>query len=94
MDALKSAQSYDVGDSASLAEPPGDRITLIGMWRQALAEQLLTRAPNVAAIAWKRAKLEGGRLDYLPVSREQVERAIAADVAFVAAHPTRTKRGT
>ena len=46
-------------------------------------------APNVAAVAWKRAKLSGGDFPYLPVKPERVERVIADDEAFLAAHPVR-----
>ncbi len=42
-----------------------------------------------AAVAWKRAKFNGGDFLYLPVKPERIERAIADDEAFLAAHPTR-----
>jgi hypothetical protein len=89
VDALESAQRWKVADSASLAEPPGDRMTLIRMWREAIVKQLLTPAPDTREVAWKRAKLEGHSFSHLPVTRERVELAIADDVAFLAAHPTR-----
>jgi hypothetical protein len=52
-----------------------------------------TPAPNVAAVAWKRAKFSGRDFSYLPVKPERVERVIADDVAFLDAHPTRTRKG-
>ena len=55
------------------------------LYREALAEQLLTPIEGKADIAWKRRV----RLGSLPVSKEQVEAAIAADEAFLAAHPVR-----
>jgi hypothetical protein len=88
--ALIFAQKNGVGDSASFpaADSP-DRFPLLDKWREAVAKQLLTPAPSIAAITWKRAKLESGEFPHLPVKKERVERAIADDVAFLAAHPTR-----
>ncbi len=57
-------------------------------------KQLLTPAPNVAAVAWKRAKFSGSDFPYLLVKPERVERVIVDDEAFLAAHPTRIKRGS
>src|SRR5256886_3540745 len=48
-------------------------------------------APDVAAIAWKRAALKSGQHEHTDVKTERVERAIADDVAFLTSHPTRTK---
>lgn len=52
-------------------------------------KQLLTPAPNVAAVVWKRAKLGARDFSHLPTKRERVERMIDDDVAFLAAHPVR-----
>ena len=82
-----------MGDSASLAEPPGDRLTLIRMWREAVVKQLLTPAPDLGAVTWKRAQLAGRSFSHFPIKAPRVEQAIADDVAFLAAHPTRTKKG-
>jgi hypothetical protein len=87
---LKCAQQWGLADSGSF--PPAadeNRISLVEMWREAVVKQLLTPAPNVGAVAWKRAKLSGRDFRYLPVKPDRVERAIADDVAFLAAHPTR-----
>ncbi len=46
-------------------------------------------APNVAAVAWKRAKFSGSDFRYLPVKPDRIERVIADDEAFLAAHPVR-----
>ena len=93
--ALKFAQTCGLADSGSF--PPaanGNRLSLVDTWREAVVKQLLTPAPNVAAVAWKRAKLSGRDFRHLPVKPDRVERAIADDEAFLAAHPTRTKRGS
>jgi hypothetical protein len=43
-------------------------------------------------ITWKRAKLAGRDFSHLPVKAPRIEQAIADDVAFLATHPTRTKK--
>ena len=90
--ALETAQRWEIADSASIPLV-GSRFDLIDKWREAVVKQLITPAPDLAAITWKRAKLAGRGFSHLPITRERVERAIADDVAFLAAHPTRTKKG-
>jgi hypothetical protein len=87
---LEAAQKRGLADSGSF--PPAadeNRFSLVDTWREAVVKQLLTPAPNVAAVAWKRAKLSGRDFSYLPVKPDRVERAIASDLAFLAAHPVR-----
>jgi hypothetical protein len=60
---LQCAQKFGLADSGSF--PPAayeNRSSLVDTWREAVVKQLLTPAPNVAAVAWKRAKLSGGGL--------------------------------
>ena len=87
---LEDAQKRGLADSGSF--PPAadeNRFSLVDTWREAVVKQLLTPAPNVAAVAWKRAKLSGRDFSYLPVKPDRIERAIADDLAFLAAHPVR-----
>ncbi len=87
---LGCAQEWGLADSGCF--PPAseeDRFSLVETWRAAVVRQLLTPAPNVADVAWKRAKLGGHDFPYLPVKPERVERVIADDEAFLAAHPVR-----
>jgi hypothetical protein len=92
---LEIAQQYGIADSASFPSAENEnRSALVDKWRVAVAKKLLTPAPDLGAITWKRAKLKSSDLPYLPVKKERVERAIADDVAFLEAHPTRAKRGT
>jgi hypothetical protein len=87
---LEWAQKRGLADSGSF--PPADdenRYSLVDTWRVAVVKQLLTPAPNVAAVAWKRAKFSGSDFCYFPVKPERVERVIADDEAFLAAHPIR-----
>jgi hypothetical protein len=69
--------------------PTDNRRTLVAQWREALVRQLLTPARCVAAVNWKKAELERGQHRHIGVKSERIERAIADDLAFLAAHPTR-----
>jgi hypothetical protein len=88
--ALELAQDREIADA--LRFPPGDgenRLQLVDTWRAALVKQLLTPAPDIGAVAWKRAQLRAENYRYSGVKPERIERAIADDVAFLEAHPTR-----
>jgi hypothetical protein len=58
-------------------------------YRAALAMQLRTPAPDVAAVKWKRSQKD---LAYIPITEEQVVAAIESDEKFLAAHPTKRPR--
>src|ERR1700736_3378270 len=65
---LEFAQKRGLADSGSF--PPAadeNRFSLADTWREAVVKQLLTPAPNVAAVAWKRARLSGRDFHCLPV---------------------------
>jgi hypothetical protein len=86
---LRTAQKYGIADSASFPSTENEnRYGLVEKWREAVVKKLLTPAADLAAITWKRAKLESSEFPHLPVKKERVERAIADDVAWLAAHPT------
>ena len=87
--ALSSAQSHGIADSRQIALENKSRFAFVDKWREAIAKQLLTPAPDLAAITWKRAKLTSSDFPYVPVKKERVEQAIDDDVAFLATHPTR-----
>lgn len=89
-DAISSAQNHGVAEGD--AHPPhdhGDRWTILANYRQAIAQQMLTPAPDTLAIAWKKAALASGQHEYTDIKAERIERSIADDEAFLAAHPTR-----
>jgi hypothetical protein len=62
---------------------------MVQRWRAALVKQLLIPAPTTAAVNWKQAALARGQHHYTDVKPERIERAIADDLAFLAAHPVR-----
>ncbi|RXT49772.1 hypothetical protein B6S44_23150 [Bosea sp. Tri-44] len=65
------------------------RQKLAAAWRKATADQILTPAPDQAALSWKRSAV---RRRCLPITKEAAEAAICADEAFLAAYPvTRAK---
>jgi hypothetical protein len=55
----------------------------VPVWRQAVALQILTPAPDKAAVTWKR---RAAKKQYLPIDRDTINRAIAADEEWLAAH--------
>jgi hypothetical protein len=66
---------------------------MLGNYRAAIAKQLVLGAPDIAAVAWKKAALKAGDHEYTDVTTQRAERAIAEDTAWLAAHPTkRTKK--
>jgi hypothetical protein len=50
---------------------------------------MLTPAPNAREVAWNRAQLEAEKYTYAGLSAERIKQAIADDVEFLNAHPTR-----
>lgn len=71
------------------AVDPDYRMPILGKYRAALVKQLLTPAWNVASVKWKQMELAAGKHHYTGVEPERIERAIADDLAFLAAHPVR-----
>ena len=89
--AVSWAQRMGVPEAHSHPPDPDDRdrISMVKRWRTALVEQLLTPAPDGRSVKWKQAALASGEHCHIGVKSERIERAIADDEAFLAAHPTR-----
>jgi hypothetical protein len=88
--ALSISQQYGIADSTSFPSAENEnQLGLVDTWREAVAKKLLTPAPDLGAVTWKRATLKSRDFSWLPIKAPRVERAIADDVAFLAAHPTR-----
>jgi hypothetical protein len=88
--AISAAQRQGIREGAD--HPPhiaDDRWTILANWRLSVAAQLMTPAPDTRAIAWKKAALEGKQWQWTDLTKERIERAIADDLAFLAAHPVR-----
>ncbi|MCF6103586.1 hypothetical protein [Mesorhizobium muleiense] len=70
------------------------RMISVDRSRQAVADQIRVPAPDLMAVQWKR---EAAKDRYLPIGKDEVAKLIAADEAFLAAHPItkqpRRKRG-
>jgi hypothetical protein len=63
--------------------------SLVEKWRAAFGMKLLTPAPDAVSIKWKQTVLARDKHRYTGVKSEQIERAIANDLAFLAAHRVR-----
>lgn len=89
--ALSTAQMYNVAD-ANLhpkADFGGKRQEFVDLWRHALVAQMLTPAPDVGAVNWKRAHLRAGDPAFHTLKDGQLQRAIDAAAEWLKAHPTR-----
>jgi hypothetical protein len=87
---LETAQRYGIGDSGSFPPPAhASPFEAVDTWREAVAKRLLTPAPTLADVAWKRAKIKSDEFNRLPITLARAEQIIADDLAFLAAHPTR-----
>jgi hypothetical protein len=89
--AISSAQRMGTPEGRSHSSDPEDRdrMSMVGSWRAALVKQILTPAPAGASVKWKQAALKSGQHEYTDVKPGWIERAIADDLAFLAAHPVR-----
>ena len=88
--ALSLAQQYDVAEAKTYAKSENEQhFVLVGLWRTALVSQMLTPAPDAAAVAWKRAQFRRGEHRYSEVKPELLERSIDSDVRWLNDHPTR-----
>jgi hypothetical protein len=65
---------------------------IVESYRKAIARLFLTPAHRLSDITWKQKALGSGDHTYTDLSSERIEAAIAKDIAFLAAHPTRRKR--
>lgn len=90
-DAAGSAQRHGLAlarDATVLDEV--ERFDLVEKCRRALIEQLLTPAPSVADLAWKRRKVGSlNEFDWVGATPKQVEKALAADETFLRSFPAR-----
>jgi hypothetical protein len=90
--ALQSAQCWNVAGAYSYPQCKDDfesRGAEVSAWRAALMQQMLTPAPDVAAVNWKKVQLRGGQHRFTDIKPERLERAIEADVKWLKAHPSR-----
>jgi hypothetical protein len=52
---------------------------------------MLTPAPDMQSVAWKRAQLKAENHKHTDLTTERIERSIADDVEFLKSHPTRRR---
>jgi hypothetical protein len=73
---------------------PQNHWAMIAKYREAWARLMLTPAPDMSRVAWKRAQLKAQNHKHTDLKAERIERAIVDDVEFLKAHPTRRSRGS
>jgi hypothetical protein len=89
-DALSAAQYAGIKEAADdKGDHRNDRNLSVQKWRDAVAAQMLTPAPDMGAITWKRGQLSDRQWRWTSVTDKQVERAIADDVTWLEQHPTK-----
>jgi hypothetical protein len=76
------------GDSHPVVDP-GDWMPMVTNYRAALVRQLLTPAWDANSVKWKRTTFAKGQHKHTDVNPKKIERSIADDLAWLAAHPTR-----
>jgi hypothetical protein len=93
--AVSWAQRMGIPEAHSHPADPDDRdrMSMVKRWRAALVEQLLTPAPDGRSVKWKQDTLARGDHRYTDVKPERIERAIADDLASLAAYPVRRSNG-
>jgi TPR repeat protein len=90
-DQVSHARRAGVKEAHQHPEPtPEARWEILERYREALGKHLLTPAPDVASVNWKRQYLSK---NYIGVTKELLEKAIADDIAFLDAHPTKRRKG-
>jgi hypothetical protein len=90
--ALACAQSWNVPGAKLYPECKDNdagRGEEVSRWRAALMAQMLTPAPTVGDVEWKRTQLRGGQHKFTDIPEKKLQAAIDADVAWLKAHPTR-----
>jgi hypothetical protein len=92
-DAILIAQKNGIVEtSRHPMETYDNRIPFVRSYRNAEAKQLLTPAPTAALVKWKQRTFAQGQYEFTDVKKEQIEKAIADDLAFLAVHAPRRAR--
>ena len=88
--AISRVQRHDTpeGNLHPIREPK-DYWGLVANYRIAWARLMLTPAPDMRSVTWKRAELKAERHKHTDLKTERIEQAIADDVEFLRAHPAR-----
>jgi hypothetical protein len=95
MDAIKIADRWGFSDKTLQRQNMSyeARWRVLESYREAKRKQILTPAPDAAAVNWKRARLRDPiELGLIDLTKERVEQVIAADMAFLSTHPARRPR--
>jgi len=88
--AISLAQSHDISEGR--LHPAIDRDNwgpMVANYREALVRQLLTPAWDANSVKWKQETFAKGQHKHTDINPTKIEKAIADDQAWLAAHPTR-----
>jgi hypothetical protein len=89
-DAVSCAQRLEIAEGDSHPDVDrADRYPMVGKYRAALVRQLLTPAFDANSVKWKEATIAKGQHKHTDANPKKIEKAIADDLAWLAAHPTR-----
>jgi hypothetical protein len=93
-DAISRVQRHDVPEGRlHPTYKHEDHWNPLAKYREAWARLLLTPAPDMLSVTWKRAQLKAENHKHTDLKPERIERAIADDVEFLRTHPTRRGGG-
>jgi hypothetical protein len=76
----------------NLHPAPMDRGEAVRLWRAAMVAQFLLPAPRNDCVTWKKSRLAIGEIERAGMTRERAQKVIDADIAFLAAHPTKKSK--
>ncbi|MGJ4908876.1 hypothetical protein [Bradyrhizobium sp. HKCCYLS2033] len=82
-------------DGIVRAPKPGEistRDANVSAWRQALVDQMLTPAPTLNDVEWKRRTFAAGQHQHIGADPAAIKRAIERDAAWLQEHPVRRSR--
>jgi hypothetical protein len=89
VDAAGFAAKLGVDEGKIYAKQSESRDTIVAAWREAMAVQIQTPAPDLAAVASKRHL---AARSHLPITADEIAKAIEADEQWLQAHPTRRSK--
>jgi len=88
--AISYVQRFDVPEGKlHPVREPKDHGTLIEKYRLAWCHLMLTPAPDMRSVTWKQAQVKAENDEDTGLSGGRIVQAIADDVEFLKAHPTR-----
>jgi hypothetical protein len=90
---LSKANLLEMRQGGGVINKFGDlRTYMVQEWRRLSADLIRTPAHDRSALAWKKKAVLTKQFEYFPISAREAAACIAADEAFLDAHPIRRSR--